>query len=272
MAEAEMCPLCGDKIIFGECSSCGFIPPDYSVIAAPYDLDPSNDHFGEADSAEGMFPADMTDMGDVSFGEMPELDIPSIALPNLQSLNSLGFASANAKPAPQIVVMKSNPLTGANPPLRNAQNTQSTAKAQPKRQPSQSPPPVQTFQPTRNAQTAQTAQAVQTVRNQQNAVSSAPFVPYVQQASLPEQFVKGVVNLVTRNWWKALIIALVPTAGIFLALYFFSKFKEDHLTGDILTAVIFGVISVVLIFSGWDPIGLDEILQTVMRYFSDDYY
>ena len=48
--------------------------------------------------------------------------------------------------------------------------------------------------------------------------------------------------------------------------------KEDHLTGDILTAVIFGVISVVLIFSGWDPIGLDEILQTVMRYFSDDYY
>lgn len=263
MGEAEKCPICGDEISFGECLSCGFIPPDYSVIAAPYDLDPSNDRFGEADSAEGMFPADMTDMGDVSFGEMPELDIPSIALPNMQSLNSLGFASANAKPAPKIVVVKSNP------PPRNAQNT---AKAQPKRQPNQSPPPVQTFQPTRNAQTTQTAQAVQTVRNQQNAVSSAPFVPYVQQANLPEQFVKGVVNLVTRNWWKALIIALVPTAGIFFALYFFSKFKEDHLTGDILTAVIFGVISVVLIFSGWDPIGLDEILQTVMRYFSDDYY
>ena len=226
MAEAEMCPLCGDKIIFGECSSCGFIPPDYSVIAAPYDLDPSNDRFGEVDSAEGMFPADMTDMGDVSFGEMPELDIPSIALPNLQSLNSLGFASANAKPAPKIVVMKSNPLTGANPPPGNTRNTQSTPKAQP----SQSPPPVQTFQPTRNVKMPQTAQTVQTVQNRQNA-SSAPFVPYVQQASLPEQFVKGVVNLVTRNWWKALIIALVPTAGIFLALYFFSKFNWRHFNG-----------------------------------------
>ncbi len=267
MAEAEICPLCGDKIIFGECSSCGFILPDYSVIAAPYDLDPSNDLCGEADPAEGMFPSGITDIGNGSSGESPKLDIPSIALPNMKSLNSLGFASAKAKPAPKIAVVRYNPFSGANPPPGNTRNTQSTPKAQP----SQSPPPVQTSQPTRNVKMPQTAQTVQTVQNRQNA-SSAPFVPYVQQASLPEQFVKGVVNLVTRNWWKALIIALVPTAGIFFALYFFSKFKEDHLTGDILTAVIFGVISVVLIFSGWDPIGLDEILQTVMRYFSDDYY
>jgi len=254
MGEAEKCPICGDEISFGECSSCGFVPPDYSVIAAPYDLDPSNDRFGETDPAEGMFPADMPDMEGVSPAEMPELEIPSIALPNMQSLGSLGFASANAKPAPKIVVMRSNPLPGASQPFPKQTNPNAASGRQPVQ--------PQTVQAVRTAQSAQSTQHTQ----------AAPFVPYVQQASLTEQFVKGVVNFVISNWWKALIVALAPTAGIFFALYFFSKFKEDHFTCDILMAVIFGVISVVLIFNGWDPIGLDEMLQTVMSYFSDDYY
>lgn len=257
MGEAEKCPICGDEIALGECPACGFIPPDYSAIAAPYDLDPSNDHFGETDLAEGMFPAD-TDMGDGSFGGMPELDIPSIALPNAQSLNSLGFASAAAKPALKIVVMRSNPFAGANPPpLKSTQNKQNTQKKQ-------SPPPVQTFQPTRNAQTAQT------VQGQQNTVSSAPFVPYVQQvqqmqqASLPVRIVKGTSNFVIAHWWKFLLMAAVPTAGMIFMVYYIGKYKSDRRGADILKAIMFGVLSGIMLLSRWDPLGLDVLLRELL--------
>lgn len=258
MGEAEKCPICGDEITFGECSVCGFIPPDYSAIAAPYDLDPSNDHFGETDLAEGMFPA--SDTGDGSYGKSPELDIPSIALPNVQSLNSLGFASAAAKPAPKIVVMRSNPFSGTNPlPPQGTQNTQKKQK--------QSPPPVQTFQPTRNAQAVQTAQNVQ---NSQNASASAPFVPYVQQvqqlqqASLPVRIVKGTSNFVVAHWWKFLLMAAVPTAGMLFMVYYIAKYKSDRRGSDILKAIMFGVLSGIMLLSRWDPFGLDVLLRELL--------
>ncbi|MGN0587350.1 MAG: hypothetical protein ACI4JF_08700 [Oscillospiraceae bacterium] len=42
----DVCPLCGGKIVRGECKVCGYEPPEESDIAAPYDIDPSNDRFG----------------------------------------------------------------------------------------------------------------------------------------------------------------------------------------------------------------------------------
>lgn len=269
MGESEMCPLCGGEIISGECPSCGFVPPDCGVIAAPYDLDPSNDRFGESDPAEGMFPADMsefTDLGNGYFEENRELEIPSIALPNLQSVGSLGFASANAKPAPKIVVMRSNPLPGSSLPFPK----QTGSNAAPKRQPNQAPPPVQTFQPARNAQTAQTAQTVQaaqTANSQQSAAQSAPFVPYVQQvqqlqqASLPVRIVKGTSDFVIAHWWKFLLMAAAPTAGLIFMMYYIYRFRSDKHGGDILKAIMFGVLAAVMLINRWDPFGLDVILR-----------
>lgn len=258
---AERCPICGEEIVLGECQSCGFEAPDLSEIAAPYDLDPSNDHFGEADSLEGMFPADMTDIGDGSLESGPEFEIPSIALPNLQSLNSLGLTSVKAKPAPRIVVVRSNPLPGANPlPL---QNTQNAPKAQPKRQ-KQSLPPVQTFQSTSNAQTAQAVQTAQTLQNQQNASAAAPFVPYVQQASLSVRIVKGTVNFVIAHWWKFLIMAAAPSAGLLFMGYYIFQFRTDRHTADLLKAIMFGVLTGVMLVNRWDPFGLDVILRELL--------
>lgn len=264
---AEICPICGGEIVLGECSGCGFEAPDLSEIAAPYDLDPSNDHFGEADSLEGMFPADMTDIGDGSFGSGTELEIPSIALPNLQSLNSVGLASAKAKSAPRIVVVRSNPFSGANPPP--LQNTQNAPKAQPKRQ-KQSLPPVQNFQSTRNAQTAQAVQTAQTFQNQQNSSSAAPFVPYVQQvqqmqqASLPVRIVKGTSNFVIAHWWKFLIMAAVPSAGLLFMGYYIFQFRTDRHTANLLKAIMFGVLTGVMLINRWDPFGLDVILRELL--------
>lgn len=260
-----MCPICGNEISFGECPFCGFVPPDYSVIAAPYDLDPSNDRFGETDPAEGMFPADMPDMEGVSPAEMPELEIPSIALPNMQSLGSLGFASASAKPAPKIVVMRSNPLPGASQPFPK----QTGSNAAPKRHPNQSPPPVRTVRTVQTVQTAQTAQTVGTAQSAQSTqnTQAAPFVPYVQQvqqmqqASLPVRIVKGTSDFVIAHWWKFLIMAAAPSAGLLFITYYSYRFREDKHGGDLLKAIMFGVLMVIMLVNRWDPFGLDVILR-----------
>lgn len=141
---AERCPICGGEILLGECSGCGFKPPDYSAIAAPYDLDPSNDRFGEADTVESMFPAIDT----VEVPDSSALEIPSIALPNVPSANSLGrFASAGVQPVPNIRVR----------------------------------PAVQTVSPPKPVRTPQPVQPIQSAYGQQNfGQTASPFVRFVK--------------------------------------------------------------------------------------------
>ena len=249
---AEICPICGEEVVLGECPACGFVPPDYSEIAAPYDLDPSNDHFGEADSLEGMFP--YIDNSGIANEPVPEYDIPSIALPSIQSVNSFGkLASANAQPAPNIKV---------RPAVQSIPSLQSISAAN-----VNTPPPAQTFQPTKNVPPIQTVhqakpvQPVQPVQQSQSA-QSAPFVPYNAQtaASLPVRIVKGTVNFVIAHWWKFLIMAAAPSAGLLFAGFYVFMYRSDRRTADILKAIMFGVLAGVMVFNRWDPFGLDIIL------------
>lgn len=39
----DRCPLCGDKLLHGECIGCGYRPPDEDRLSAPYNLDPEDD-------------------------------------------------------------------------------------------------------------------------------------------------------------------------------------------------------------------------------------
>lgn len=263
---AEICPICGGEIVLGECSGCGFEAPDLSEIAAPYDLDPSNDHFGEADSVEGMFPQIDT----VGIAEEPEYDIPSIALPSIPPVNPAGkFASAGIQPAPSIRVRPA-----AQTP-RGMQSAQSIPSIQPIASANSAANvhtslPVRNFQPTHNAQAKQTAQTAQTFQNQQNASAAAPFVPYVQQvqqmqqASLPVRIVKGTVNFVIAHWWKFLIMAVVPSAGLLFMGYYIFQFRTDRRTADVLKAIMFGVLTGVMLINRWDPFGLDVILRELL--------
>lgn len=254
---AEICPICGGEIVLGECSGCGFEFPDLSEIAAPYDLDPSNDHFGEADSVEGMFPQIDT----VGIAEESEYDIPSIALPSIPPVNPAGkFASAGIQSAPNIKV---------RPAVQSIPSVQPIAAANPAAN-VHTPPPARSFQPTHNAQAKQTAQTVQAVQNQQNASSAAPFVPYVQQvqqmqqASLPVRIVKGTSNFVVAHWWKFLIMAAVPTAGLLFMGYYIFQFRTDRHAADLLKAIMFGVLTGVMLVNRWDPFGLDVILRELL--------
>lgn len=249
---AEICPICGEEVVLGECPACGFVPPDYSAIAAPYDLDPSNDHFGEADSVEGMFP--YIDTSGITNEPEPEYDIPSIALPSIQSLNPAGkLASASVQPAPNIKV---RPAAQSIPSLQSV----SAANAH-------TPPPAQTFQPSYNAppiHTANQAKPVQPAQPAQQSQSAqpAPFVPYnAQTASLPVRIVKGTSNFVIAHWWKFLIMAVTPSAGLLFFGYYAVKYREDRRTADILKAIMFFILAGVMIFNNWDPLGLDVILR-----------
>lgn len=94
---ADKCPLCGGNTVNGECLSCGYKPPDLNAIAAPYDLDPANVVFGEAES---LF--ETVEGSDISVGG--ELGMASVALPDVSAaVNSSGrFASMGIQPIPNI--------------------------------------------------------------------------------------------------------------------------------------------------------------------------
>ncbi|MDE5577953.1 MAG: hypothetical protein K2J11_11265 [Oscillospiraceae bacterium] len=256
---AEICPICGEEIALGACPGCGFELPDYSAIAAPYDLDPSNDHFGETDPAEGMFP--YIDTSGIANEPEPEYDIPSIALPSIQSLNPAGkLASANVQPAPNIKV---RPAVQQIPSLQSVSVPKAAPKSAAKHAVNvHAAPPVQTFQPSRNTPPIQPVQPAQ-------SVPSAPFVPYNAQtaASLPVRIVKGTVNFVIAHWWKFLIMAVAPSAGLLFAGFYVFMYREDRRTADILKAIMFGVLTGVMVFSRWDPFGLDIILREILDAF-----
>lgn len=97
LVAADKCPLCGGNTANGECLACGYKPPDLNAIAAPYDLDPSNDAFGEAES---LFEA--VESPDISVGG--EFNMASVALPDVSAaVNSSGrFASMGIQPIPNI--------------------------------------------------------------------------------------------------------------------------------------------------------------------------
>ena len=258
---AEICPICGEEIVFGECPDCGFVPPDYSAIAAPYDLDPSNDHFGETDPTEGMFP--YIDTSGIAGGPEPEYDIPSIALPGIQSLNTAGkLASAGVRPAPNIKARPAaQPIQSLQiPSLQSVSAAKAAANVN-------TPPPVQTFQPSKNVPPIHTANQAQSVQPAQS-VQSAPFVPYNSQtASLPVRIVKGTVNFVIAHWWKFLIMAAAPSAGLLFAGFYVFMYRTDRRTADILKAIMFGVLTGVMVFNRWDPFGLDIILREIFDAF-----
>lgn len=44
---AKKCPLCGGKLKNNYCESCGYAVPNDEELSAAYDMDPSNDAFGE---------------------------------------------------------------------------------------------------------------------------------------------------------------------------------------------------------------------------------
>ncbi len=126
---AKKCPICGKSTVGGECYSCGFVFPDEEKIAAPYDLDPSNDLFGEVEAGKNAPAMETLDTGTaVQSSELPEMESLSVG-----PVNPAGIGlQSPAYPPPNIKVRNAAPPAYPSP------------AAQPKPQPlnNNPPPPV----------------------------------------------------------------------------------------------------------------------------------
>lgn len=76
IASSEKCPLCGGRVIFGECSFCGYAVPDTEQLSAPYDLSPDNVIFGDAEAP------------DDSEESIPTIDLPNVPSSPMEKLNA----------------------------------------------------------------------------------------------------------------------------------------------------------------------------------------
>lgn len=132
VAASGKCPLCGGNTANGACIVCGYELPDLDTMAAPYDLDPSNDAFGEARS---LF--ETAEIPDISDGG--GLDMESAALPCVSAaVNSAGrFASVKLRQIPNIKA-----AAPQAPPVPQASNQRNAPANMP---PSQ--PPLQNYTP-----------------------------------------------------------------------------------------------------------------------------
>ncbi len=123
----KKCPICGENTVGEECYSCGFVFPDEEKLSAPYDLDPSNDLFGEAEM-ESFTPAmEALDTGAAMQSvEMPEL---SELTANPVGLKTPSYRAPNIKvrtAAPQAPAVQpnNNPAISGTPrqPVQTVQN------------------------------------------------------------------------------------------------------------------------------------------------------
>lgn len=213
VSSKEKCPLCGGDVILGECSSCGYAPPDTEEISAVYDLDPGNVVFGEA-----------------AF-EDDEDDIPSIEVPDASTLPTLEQRRQAAK-------------------LKKAREKAAAEAAK------KSPQPL----------------------------NNAAFTPYVKPnygntpkpadtSGMPTRFVKAVSDFVFYHWWKFLLVAAVPTLGYGLALFYFVINSDaERKKSEIFLAAAMLALTLLLQFAGWDPTGLDTILQHILMWLLKDDY
>lgn len=209
LAASEKCPLCGGKVLLGECSSCGYALPDTEKLSAPYDFDPANVLFGEAAEADD------------------DDDIPSIGVPDISALPTLSQH-------------------------RQAMRLKKQAE--------------------KDAEAA-------------NA-SNKPFVPYTMPdygtpadpadlSEMPTRAVKAVSDFVVRHWWKLLITALIPSAGYVFAFFYFAlNSSQIHKKSEVFLAAAMLLTAILLQVSGWDPTGLDAVLQQLLMYIArdDNYY
>lgn len=123
---AKKCPICGKTTAGGECYSCGFVFPNEEKIAAPYDLDPSNDLFGEAEAGKNAPAMETIDMG----AAMQSLELPKMESLSAGSVNPVGVGlKSPAYPPPNIKVRNAAPPAYPSP------------AAQPKPQPLNNNPP-----------------------------------------------------------------------------------------------------------------------------------
>lgn len=95
------CPLCGGRILHGECADCGYRLPDEDKLSAPYNLDPEDDRpeaFAPAPEKYEM--PEMKPYTKLDTAEKPAENIPNIKVMPTQTQFNNPYAPNNQNNAP----------------------------------------------------------------------------------------------------------------------------------------------------------------------------
>lgn len=101
------------------------------------------------------------------------------------------------------------------------------------------------------------------------------FVPYVKpvygnvpgREQTPDDAVKAVSEFMLHHWWKLLLVALVPTAGLAFGFFYIVINRigdTDSKTSERVLAVMMFILTVLLWAASWDPLGIDQILRYII--------
>lgn len=215
------CPFCGGMLLDKICVDCGYEYLTEEEIAAPYDFEPENDHFGTEEAK-----ADEFGMEGIS---LESLDgSVSAAAPQMASVGAAHTGSG-------IVPPKARQFQNPNSVPFNAQvNNFQANNAQVHTPPKYTPPPP-------------------------------PPMPVQQNVSVFEMMVKDFSAYIQKCWWQILLTFLIPTTGLFFGSYYISKIKRGGTVTDVAIGILYIVAFVILKASGFDLLGLDAILWTILQ-------
>ena len=134
------CPLCGGRILHGECADCGYRLPDEDRLSAPYNLDPEDDRpeaFApapekyEMPEAKAVRPYTEQDSGNAApVRERSAPNIPNIKVAPTQTQFNNPYAPNNQNNAP---------AQNVQPAQQNQQGWQNPYNYNPAQRPTRSP-------------------------------------------------------------------------------------------------------------------------------------
>ncbi|MGN0552698.1 MAG: hypothetical protein ACI4I1_04895 [Oscillospiraceae bacterium] len=127
------CPLCGGKVVNGECIGCGYSLPDEEKLSAPYNLDPEDDRpeiFEPAPEKYEMPGVDMNSVG--RYGAAPVKEKTAQNIPNIKVAPTI-----NNNPAPQNTPQGWQNPYGNSPAQRNTPQRNSPQQNTPQNTPKQ---------------------------------------------------------------------------------------------------------------------------------------
>ncbi|MGN1137457.1 MAG: hypothetical protein ACI4SF_14715 [Oscillospiraceae bacterium] len=115
------CPLCGERLMNGECIGCGYRLPDEEKLSAPYNLDPEDDRPDTFEPAPEKY-------------EMPEAN-PEAA--QIYGGNAAPVKERNAAPNIKVVPTQNNTPQGRQNPYGNSPAQQNKPQNIPQNTPQQ---------------------------------------------------------------------------------------------------------------------------------------
>lgn len=241
----KVCPLCGGEIVSGVCFSCGHHPEEGETVS-----DFVNPYAGEPVTArtKAAVPDPVDPYADSSGAVRTEAAVSDFVNP---------YANVT-EAAPQKEAVPQTPEIPEIPEIPSIELPEIPAS-----------PTAKLHKPIKRKTKEEKAAEKAEQYGKKN------FVPYTKPVYgnsqrneyTPEDAVKVVSDFVFHHWWKLMLVALVPTAGLAFGFFYIVINRigdTDSKTSERVLAVMMFILTVLLWAANWDPLGIDHILRYII--------